>query len=84
MSVTSETLNKKWKNLILTFMNQSLKGDIDMRRVWCAPKPKQIWYVLTNNCNIYAEFTSFKLLQNYWKLLPMYEAMSCHWEVKEV
>ena len=55
-----------------------------MRRVWCAPKPKQIWYVLTNNCNIYAEFTSFKLLQNYWKLLPMYEAMSCHWEVKEV
>lgn len=55
-----------------------------MRRVWCDPKPKQIWYVLTNNSNIYAEFTSFKLLQNYWKLLPMYEAMSCHWEVKEV
>ena len=42
----------------------------------------KVWYRLVNRDeSIDILFTSYELLQNYWKTLPLEKSLECHWEV---
>lgn len=42
----------------------------------------KVWYRLVNkDGSIDMEFSSYELMQAYWRTLPLAKSLECHWEV---
>lgn len=53
-------------------------------RKWKRTNRKKMWYRLVSKDGyIDMLFTSYTMLQEYWRRLPLSKSLECHWEVFE-